>query len=215
MALVDHHQRVVLLGQGADFVERSGVAVHREDAVGDDDAEALRLGALEALLQFGHVGVGVAVAHGLAQTHAVDDGGVVEGVGDDGVLLGEERLEDTAVGVEAGGVENRILGAEEVGDGLFELLVDVLAAADEADGGHAEAAGVHRALGRLNQTGVVREAEVVVCTEIQYLATADLDFGALGRTDDAFVLVEARGLDVGELLLQMGFDFSVHDSLWF
>lgn len=93
--------------------------------------------------------------------------------------------------------------------------MDVLAAADEADGGHAEAAGVHGALGRLDEARVVRQPEVVVCTEIQYLAAADLDFGTLGRTDDAFVLVETRGLDVGEFLLQMGFDFSVHGSLWF
>ena len=43
-----------------------------EDAVGYDDAETLCLGFLEAILQLGHVSVGVTVANGLAQTHAVD-----------------------------------------------------------------------------------------------------------------------------------------------
>src|SRR5690606_41705066 len=57
---------------------------------------------------------------------AVDDRGVVERVGDDRVLLAQQRLEQPAVGVEAGGVEDRVLGAEETGDGLLELLVQVL-----------------------------------------------------------------------------------------
>jgi hypothetical protein len=45
-----------------------------------------------------------------------------------------------------GGVEDRVLGAEEVRDGLLELLVQVLRAADEAHAGHAEAVGVQRVL---------------------------------------------------------------------
>ena len=201
MALIDHDQRVVLLGKGADLVQRGGVAVHGEDTVGDDDAETLLLGLLEALLQLVHVGVGVAVADGLAQTHAVDDRGVVQRVGDDGVLVGEQRLEDTAVRIEAGGVEDRVLGAEVVGDGLFELLVDVLAAADETDRRHAEAALVHRVLGGLDEARVVGETQVVVGAEVQYLAACHLDLGALRRFDDALVLVESCGLDFGQLVL--------------
>ena len=93
VALVDHDQSVVLLGQSAYLVERSGVAVHREYTVGADYAEALRLSAFEAIFQFGHVGVGIAVAHGLAESYAVDYRGVVQRVGDDCVLLREQRLE--------------------------------------------------------------------------------------------------------------------------
>ena len=210
VALVHHHQRVVLLGQCADLVERCGVAVHREHAVGADDAEPLGLRLPETLLQFGHVGIGVTVAHGLAQTHAVDDRGVVECVGDDGVLLGEERLEHAAVGVEAGGVEDRVLRAEVVGDGLFQLLVDVLAAADETHGRHAEAAAVHGLLGRFDQAFVVRQSEVVVGAEVQHLAACHLDLGPLGRLDDPFLLVKPRSLDFGEFPLQVFLDFPVH-----
>ena len=68
--------------------------------------------------------VRVAVALGLAEPDAVDDRGVVERVGDDRVLLAEQRLEEPAVGVEARGVEDRVLGAEEARDGRLELLVD-------------------------------------------------------------------------------------------
>ena len=166
VALVDHDQSVVFLGQGADFVERGGIAVHREYAVGADDAETLCLRLLETLLQVGHVGIGVTVTYGFAETHAVDDRGVVQGVGDDGVLLAEERFEDTPVGIETGGVENRVLRAEIVGNGLFELLVDVLAAADEAHRRHAVAAAVHGFFRRLDQARVVRKPEVVVGAEV-------------------------------------------------
>lgn len=41
-------------------------------------------------------------------------------------MLAEQRLEQAAVGIEAGGVEDGVFGAEEVGDGAFELLVQVL-----------------------------------------------------------------------------------------
>jgi len=48
---------------------------------------------------------------------SADDGGVVELVGDDDVLVGEDGFEQAAVGVEARAVEDGVVGAEEVGDG--------------------------------------------------------------------------------------------------
>ena len=132
MALVDHHEGVVLLGQVAYLVHWSHIAVHREHAIGADDAEALSLGLLEATLEVFHVGILIAIALCLAEAHTVDDGGMVEGVADDGVLVGEERAEQTTVGVEAGSVEDGVLGLEILRDGSLELLVDVLRAADEA-----------------------------------------------------------------------------------
>ena len=215
VALVHHHQRVVFLGQRADLVQRRGIAVHREDPVGADDAETLRLRLLETLLQLGHVGVGVAVAHGLAQTHAVDDRRMVQRVGDNGVLLTENRFEDASVGVEAGGVEDRVLGAEVVGYGFFELFVDVLTAADETHRRHAVAAVVHGPFRGFDQPRVVRKSEVVVGAEIKYLTTCNFDLRALRRFDDPFALVEPCSLDFGKFLLQMFFDFSVHIRLWF
>jgi hypothetical protein len=53
---------------------------------------------------------------GLAEADAVDDRRVVERVGDDRVLLAEQRLEEAAVGVEAGPVEDGVLGPEERAD---------------------------------------------------------------------------------------------------
>ena len=215
MAFVDHHQRVVFLSQLANFVERRGIAVHREHAVGADDAEPLGLRFLETLLQLGHVGVGIAITHRLAQTHAVDNRRVVQRIRYDSVLLGQQRLENAPVRIEASRIENRILGPEVIRNRLFELLVDVLAAADETHRRHAETPGVHRFLGRLDQPGIVRQAQVVVRTEVQHFAARNLDFGTLGRLDDPFRLVEPGSLDFGQLVLQVFLDVSVHGNLCF
>ena len=95
-------------------------------------AAALLLSLLKALLQLFHVGVGVTITLSLAEAYAVDDGSVVEGVRDDGVLIGKERAEETSVGVEAGSIQDGVFCLEVFCDGSLQLLVDVLSAADEA-----------------------------------------------------------------------------------
>ena len=117
VAVVHHHQRVVALGQVADLGRaarrrRPSRTRRRWRSAG---SARPRL-AFRQPLELVHVAVGVAVALGPAEPDAVDDRGVVERVGDDGVLLAEERLEEPAVGVEAGGVEDRVLRAEEARD---------------------------------------------------------------------------------------------------
>ena len=139
---------------------------------------------------------------------------MIQRIGDDGILFAEERFEDAAVRIEAGRIENRILGAEVVGDGLFEFFVQVLAAADEPYGRHAESPCVHRPLGRFDEPRVIRKSQVVVGAEIQYFAACYLDFGALRRADDAFVFVETGGFDFGQFLLQIFLDFSVHGDVF-
>ena len=212
VALVHHDEGVVLLGQVTYLVHGGHVAVHREDAVGHDDAEALLLRGLQLALQVLHVGVGVAVALGLAQAHAVDDAGVVERVADDGVVGREQRLEHAAVGVEAGGVEDGVLRLEVIGDGLLELFVHVLRAADEAHARHAVAAAVHGLLGGLDEARVVGETQVVVGAEVEHLAAGHLDGGLLRTLDEALALVESGLLDVLQFLLEVFLEFTVHNE---
>ncbi len=178
MAFVDVHQRPVTGRQLGDPVQWGQRAVHREHAIGGDElgaAARVRRG-LQLGLQVGHVAVGIAEAPGLAQPHAIDDRGVVEGVGDDRVLLAQQRLEESPVGVEAGRIQDGVLGAEEPGDGGFQLLVQVLGAADETHAGHAEAMAVQRVLGGLDDVRVVGQAQVVVGAEVQHAA-------AIGQAD--------------------------------
>src|SRR5690606_21397338 len=131
-------------------------AIHGEDTIGNDDLEtrAFRIGLLQLLFQIGHVVVGVAVARGLAEAHAIDDAGMVERIADDRILIIQQRLEYTAVGTETCRVEYGILRTVEIGDLLFKLLVYVLCTADEAYAGHAVAMAVQVLVGGLHHIGM-------------------------------------------------------------
>lgn len=202
MRVVDHDHGPVAVGEVADLGERRDVSVHGEDAVGDDEAAPRPGGFLELLLQVGHVAVGVAVALRLGQADAVDDRGVVEGVGDHRVLRAEQGLEDSAVGVEAGGVEDRVLLAEEGREPLLQLLVDLLGAADEAHGRQAVAPAVQGLVCRGDDLGVVGEPQVVVGAEVEDLTGAptggDGDGGGLRGADDPLGLLEPGVADLVE-----------------
>lgn len=202
VGLIDPDEGVVLVSEVADLLEGSDITIHGEDTIGDDDSVSLVLAALELLLKIGHVHVQVSQSLSLAETNTIDDGGVVELIGDDGVLGVEEALEETSVGIEARGVEDAVLEAVELGDLALELLVEVGGTADETDGGEAETVGIEGLLGGLDEDGAVGETEVVVGAEVDDLAVSSLDFdlGELLGGDDTLILVGAGGLDVLELL---------------
>ena len=200
MALIDHHKRVIFLGEFANLVHRCDVAVHREHTVSADDAEPLGLSLFEATLQIFHVGVRITITDGFAKTHTVDNGRVVERVGDDSVFSGQQRLEDSAVGVETRGVKNGVFSLEEFRDGFLKLLVEILSATDEAHGAHSKAPLVHRLLGGLDKSRGISQAQIVIGAEVKRLAAVlESDLGGLGRSDVPFVLVEAGFLDGCEI----------------
>jgi hypothetical protein len=60
MAVVDHHQGIVALGEVANAGEVGDDAVHREHPVGGDQPKARVMRLLEPGLEVGHVVVGVA-----------------------------------------------------------------------------------------------------------------------------------------------------------
>ena len=194
-------RRPVTIGQVADLLEGCDVAVHREHAVGHDHAEAGGGRLAQLRLQVGHVRVLVEVALRLAQAHAVDDRGVVQLVGEDGVFRAEQGLEHAAVRVEAGGVEDGVLHAEEGGQPLLQLAVQGLGPADETHARHPEAPLVEGRVGGPQQLGVARQAEVVVRAEVQDRpgASLDPDLGPLGTQQRPLFLEEALLFDALEL----------------
>ncbi len=102
----------------------------------------------------------------LGEPNAVHDGGVVEFVGKKGDREGAEGGEDAEVGLEAGWEEQGGLGALELGEEFFEVLVDLFGSADEAGCACAGAPGGRGLLGCLDDFGVVGEAEEVIAGEI-------------------------------------------------
>lgn len=117
----------------------------------------------------------VSVLFGLAEADAVDDGGVVELVREDGVLGAEDLLEEAGVGVEAAGVQDGVLAAVELGNLALEVLqrerdelhargtprkelcryrVDILRAANETHGTQARSVASERGDGGFDYFGV-------------------------------------------------------------
>ena len=114
---------------------------------------------------------------------------MVQGVADDGVLLVQQGFEQPAIGIEAGGIEDGLLHAEKAGDGLFQLLVKILRAADEPNGGKSESVILQRLVGGGQDLGMVGQAQVVVGAEIQDIAPRrHPNMGALRADDDALFL---------------------------
>ena len=100
---------------------------------------------------------------------------------------------------------------EILGDGLFQLTVDVLRSADETHGRHTVTTLVHRFLGSGDQARIVRQPEIVVRTEVQCLAAVlKGDFGTLGGADIAFVFVKTGLFDGLQLILKILLKFPVH-----
>ena len=103
---------------------------------------------------------------------------MVQRVGNDRVLLAKQRLEQAAIGVEAGAIEDRVLHPEECRNLRFQLLVLLLRTADEAHRSHAIAVAVERGLGRVAKFLVVGEAEIVVGAEVQELLRPETSISA-------------------------------------
>ena len=106
-------------------------------------------------------------------------------------------------------VEDGVFLAEEFGDGLFQLFVQLLRAADEAHAGKAIALLLEALMGRLNDLGMIGEAEVVVGAEVDYFVAADRDGRALRRLDQPLALVETGLLELFELGAKMIAEFEV------
>ena len=212
MRFVKVYQGTVFLGKLMNLVEAGYNTVHREYTVrrDEDGAGAVGLGLLQLGLKVCHIVVGVAVAGSLAQAHAVDDGGVVEGVGHDGVLLSEQSLKETTVGIEAGAEEDGVFGTQEVAETLFELPVQGLSTADETHGGHTEAPAVDSLFGGFLKLGVVGKAQVVVGAHVDdFAAILKAYLRELGRGDVALLLVQAGLFQRGEVCNQSVFEICI------
>ena len=122
--VVHHQQQVVALGHLDDAGQRRDVAVHREYAVGDDHAAAVRAGGLpDLLVQRRRVVVGVTDDARAGQAAAVDDAGVVQLVRENGVLFAHQRRHHGQVGGEAGLERDGGRGAFELGQPPLKLVL--------------------------------------------------------------------------------------------
>lgn len=155
MALVDIDVGVISLSELVDLIQGGDISIHTKDSVCDNDSHSSLLGSLKLFFKVRHVHVSVASSFSLAQPDAIDYGGVVESIADDGVFWSKDGFKKAGVGVESAGEEDRVFKVIVVGDGLFELLMDVLGAADEPDRAHSEPMRIESVLGSLYESWMI------------------------------------------------------------
>lgn len=73
-----------------------------------------------------HVQMLVSHARGFRESNAVNNGCMVELIGDDGVLLAKKSFENACVGIKAAGIEYGILATMKLSNFCLELFVNVL-----------------------------------------------------------------------------------------
>ena len=169
--------RAIFSGERADFVERRGVAVHREDAVGDDEP-APRVGSLaQQVFQLTHVIVRVDVARRLRQSHAINNRAVVQLVGEKVVALAHQLRNQPGVDGEASLVVDGGVTALELGDALLQPDMQVHVACNRPHAARASTVAADSRNGGLLQPRVVAQVQVVVRAEHQPLAAANLAAG--------------------------------------
>ncbi len=158
VGFVDVEGGAVGVAEGAEAGQVGDIAVHAEVGFGGDPL----VGGVWVGGEGGFDGVGVEVGDDddvrSREAAAVDDGGVVEGVGDEEVAGAGEGGEGANVGGVAGSEEEGGFGVEPGGEGGFGLLVVGVFADDEAGG-----AGTAGGWG--GKEGAAGVAEVVVGAE--------------------------------------------------
>lgn len=162
------------------------------------------------LLKFVHIEMLVAETFRFIESDAIDDGGVVEGIADNGVFGSKDSLEEACVGVEATGEQNAIFNFVVIGDCLLKLLVNILGAANEPHRTHPKAMGVKSLLSRIDKPGVVGESQIVVGTKVENRFVVGGDLGGLGTGDDTLSLVGAGFPDCLDLLGEDCLDLFLH-----
>ena len=103
----------------------------------------------------------------------------------------QDRGNGSGVGGETRLKHHARLGALEIGDPLLQLHVDAHGAGDGADRARSSAELLRRFHLRLDQFGMVRQAEIVVARQIDHLAAIEARDGFAGRFEDTQALVRA------------------------
>ncbi len=179
VCLVHHDGGVVLVLQLNDFGQLAQIALHGEDAVDDNQFDALGCATLEDTFQVGHVVVLVSQLGGKTQTAAIHYGGMVAVVADDIIVLAQQLGYDAAVYGETCSEYQSVVLAYEVGQFLFQFYVYIQCAIEETTAGAAAAVLSHGCHSGFNDTVVSGQSGVCVAAEHQYFMATHGYFGAL------------------------------------
>ncbi len=187
------------------LVDGADVAVHGEDAVGDDElASGLSGELVEKLLAVGYVFVAEDLDGGAGEARAVDNAGVVELVGEDEIFFAEDGAYCASVGGKTALEDDAGFDVFETGDLFLQIHVDAHGSGDGAHRSRAHAKGARGGHCGLNQPGVVGQAQVVVAGQVDDLAAVVVADRGLLVVEDAELEAGAFGAEFVENCGQMG-----------
>ena len=102
VGVIYHHDGAVLFGEIAERGQRADIAIHGEDAVGDQQLMArLILDGGQLFFRVGHVFVAEDQNFRARKPGAINDAGVVQLVADDEIVFAENRGDGAGVGGES------------------------------------------------------------------------------------------------------------------
>ncbi len=185
--------------------QRADVAIHGEDAVGDQQlaaGDAVEFG--EDLFGGGEVFVREDVDLGAREAAAIDDAGVIQFVGDDVIFGSENRRDGSGIGGESGLKHDAGFDVLERGDAFLELHVQRHGAGNGAHRARARAVLPDGLDGGFAEFGMRGEAEVVVGSEVDDLLAVEARLVGAFRFEDAEALVDAFGFPLVKLVVQVG-----------
>ena len=122
MTVIKVHQSAIFFRQRMNAREIGNHSVHRKDPIRRDQLVSRSVGIrlLQLSLQIREIIVGIAIALRFAQTHAINNRGMIERIRNHGVLRRQQGFEKPAVGIETRGVENGILRSKKLRERLFQ-----------------------------------------------------------------------------------------------
>ncbi len=205
--IVDVDDCAGVFGGLDDLGQPSNVAVHAEDAIGQDQDRAIRPASGRAdvsqrLAQRVHVGVRKDLALGLGEADAIDHRSVVECVRDDHRALRGEDRDDPGIAGEA-----RLEGEDgfdllELRQARLELFVEAHRSGDRAHRTRAGAVLLHCPNRGLAQPRVRVQSQVVVTRQRDHLAAVDHASAALLALHNPEAAEESFGLQLVDLTFQ-------------
>ena len=201
VGVVDHHDGAVFFGEIAERREGADVAVHGEDAVSDEELFA------GLVLHTGELGFGVGNVlvledknPGTGEASTVDDGGVVQLVGDDEIVFAENGGHSASVGGESGLENNAGFNILETRDLFFQFHMDFHRAGNRAHRPGTDpvfARGFESCFAKLGMSG---EAKVIVGGKINDALAVESADGGLLVFENAQAEVRALRLQIIKLV---------------
>ena len=179
VSLIDHQGGVVFVAELDHLIDLSDIALHREDAVGDDEFAVVGVVLLEETLEVFEVEMLVFVVGGEGYLLALHDGSVVTLVEIDEVVASGDAGDGARVGEEARGEEHDGILAQELAELVLELDMDVESAVEEGRAGAASTVFVDGGFGGFLDFGMVSKAQIGVGAEHKDFLTMNENLGVL------------------------------------